>query len=398
MTLEIAEHYSCVGQLIQSSETISPLARVSEVADRFFACPELEALALVEDYRPCGLAIRDKILGILFNRFGFELFGRDPIREIADPEPMVVQEDMAIEQALSQAMSRPYQDIYDEIVVVDGWGRFKGILSVKQMVIEQGNAFAQSVVQRELALARAGEMQKITDIKSQFIAHVTHELRSPVNAIVGLTEIMGLALDKGKMDALPEKLTHMSSCAANLRTIITNILDLSKIEAGRMEVSSEPFDLVDLLQETAATTRILLGDKPVAVEVVCAQEHLEVETDEVKLRQVLINLLSNAAKFTERGKILVTGRLEAGGLLISVEDTGIGIRGEDLEKLFTAFAQVEEAQTKKYQGTGLGLTITRQMLQLLGGQITVSSIYGRGTVFTIQLPPATSHMGKVANQ
>jgi signal transduction histidine kinase len=387
-----------VGALITSRETIPPAMRIAEVADRFFVVRELEALALVEDGRPCGLATRGKIFAILFRRFGFELYGRYPITEIADRQPLTVGEEEPLDGVLDRAMRRNFEDIYDEIVVVDGEGRFKGLLSVKRLVVEQGNVLAQSLAQREMALAKAREMKKVTDLKSQFIAHVTHELRSPVNAIIGLSELMKLGLAKGELAQSREKLALLASSAVNLRAIITNILDLSKIEAGRMEVVAETFDLAALVREVAETTRVLLGDKPVAVEVEAPSEPLPFESDPIKVRQVLVNLTSNAAKFTERGEIrLVLEKLED-GIRLAVRDTGVGIREADLEKLFTAFSQLEEAKTRRHEGTGLGLTITRQMVGLLGGRVHVESLFGRGTTFAVVLPAAIPQHERAANE
>ena len=281
---------------------------------------------------------------------------------------------------------------------VDAEGRFRGLLSVKRLVVEQGNVLAQSLAQREMALAKAREMKKVTDLKSQFIAHVTHELRSPVNAILGLSELMKLALERGEEGQAREKLALLAASAVGLRAIITNILDLSKIEAGKMEVVAESFDLATLLREVAVTTRVLLGDKPVAVEVEAPEEPFPFASDPIKVRQVLVNLTSNAAKFTERGEIRLTLEKQTDGIRLAVSDTGVGIREADLEKLFTAFSQLEDARTRRHEGTGLGLTITRQMVGLLGGRIRVDSTYGRGTTFTVLLPAAIPQNERAANE
>ena len=372
--------------LISSREQVPPTIRVERVADRFFAEQDLEALALVEEGRPCGLATRSKVMSILFNRFGFELFGRDPILEIADREPLTVGEEESLEIVLDKAMRREFRDIYDEIVVVDEAGRFKGLLSVKRLVVEQGNALTQSMVQKEVALAKAREMKKVTDMKSRFIAHVTHELRSPVNAIIGLSELMQLAVEGGKTQQLPEKLSLLSSSAVNLRALITNILDLSKIEAGRMDIIVEEFDLIALLREVAETARILLGEKPVVLEVDAGPEPQLIHSDRVKVRQILTNLSSNAAKFTEAGRIAVSLKRRENGFELAVSDTGSGIRKGDLGRLFTSFTQLEDAKTRRHEGTGLGLAITRELVSLLEGRITVASTYGEGTTFTVHLP------------
>jgi signal transduction histidine kinase len=161
---------------------------------------------------------------------------------------------------------------------------------------------------------------------------------------------------------------------------------LSKIEAGKMEVIYECFNLTEVLREVGETTRVLLGNKPVDVEVISGAGNHFVVLDPIKVRQILMNLMSNAAKFTDRGSIVLSLSAEKERIRISVSDTGIGIREQDLDKLFKAFSQLEDAKTKKHEGTGLGLTITKNLLDLLGGDIKVSSRFGVGTTFEVYLP------------
>ncbi|HAD03770.1 MAG: hypothetical protein A2005_05445 [Desulfuromonadales bacterium GWC2_61_20] len=377
-----------VGELIASAETVDPGERVAQVADRFIAAPHLEAMTVLSDDGVLGLVTRGKLFQLLFHRFGMELFGKDAISDVADRHPLIVDAREPLDEVLRQAMERRFEDIYDEIVVIGEDGRFLGLLSVKHLVVEQGNVLAQSLVHREVALTREQEMKRLSEVKGQFITHVTHELRSPVNAILGLTELMQMSLTAGRVEPLQEKLVLMNASATSLRAIITNILDLSKIESGRMEVYNETFDLAPLLQEVVDTTRILLGERPVTVRHDC--HPLVIVSDAVKLRQILVNLTSNAAKFTEKGEIVVRAAATPDGLQITVSDSGIGIRQEDLDRLFVAFSQIEDAKTRRFEGTGIGLTITRQLTQLLGGHVEVTSIYGEGSTFAVHFPPTTS--------
>ena len=200
--------------------------------------------------------------------------------------------------------------------------------------------------------------------------------------------MMKISCEKGYLNQVTDRLSLLMSSAANLRAIVTNILDLSKIEAGKMELIRDRFDVVKILREVAETTRLLLGNKPVRVEVIIHDGPILIESDPVKVRQVAMNLMSNAAKFTDRGTIELRAEVRDTMLILTVRDTGIGIRNEDIESLFTAFHQLEDAMTKRYEGTGLGLTITRNLLNLLGGNITVSSRFGEGSTFTVSLPLA----------
>ncbi len=383
---------SVVGKLITSNKYISPDVPVKDVTDRFFQDSNIEALALVKDKNVEGLITRPKLFLTVFKRYGFEVYGKKPISAIADTSPLVFNERERLDIAMDRALERPSHDIYDDIIVVDDDGRYKGLLSVKQMVVQQSNVLANSIMQKELVHAKAKELEKMSEMKSQFIAHVTHELRSPVNAIIMLTELLKVSHEKGAIGQMKDRLALMMSSATNLRTIVTNILDLSKIEAGKMEVLNEYFDMGALLREVAENTRVLLGNKPVSVQVVAHDGPLFFLSDPIKVRQILINLTSNAAKFTDNGVIILYLFNGADKLRISVSDTGPGIREEDLEKLFTAFSQLEDTMTKRHEGTGLGLSICKNLTDILGGSISVSSIFGKGTTFEVSLPlkPAAS--------
>lgn len=377
---------SPIGRLITSREWLPPSAITNQVADKFFHSNQLDAIALVENERPAALVTRPKFLFNLFRRFGFELYGKKPVIQIADTKPLIMHEHERLENAIDKALSRPDRDIYDEIVVVDGDGLYKGLLSVKQMIIHQSNALANSIVQKEMAREKAKELEKVNQVKSQFIAHVTHELRSPVNTIIGLSELLKRSSEKGEIDKLKDRLSVLMSSAAHLRTVITNILDLSKIEAGKMDVILESFDVMPILRDVVETTRILIGNNPVDVEVATHDGPVFIVSDPVKVRQILINLMSNAAKFTEKGRITLALTTGEKMIKLSVKDTGIGIKEADLDKLFVAFSQLEDAKTKSHEGTGLGLTITKNLVNLLGGGISLSSRFGEGTTFEVRLP------------
>ncbi|TWJ16870.1 sensor histidine kinase [Geobacter argillaceus] len=375
-----------VGELIASSDRVTPQTIVSEVSDRLFSSPNLEALAVVDGVMPRGLITRTKLFFTLSRRYGNELFAREPIITIADTSPLIVSDNELLDEVIEKAFARSPQNIYDEIIVAKADGTYVGLLSVKRLVLEQSNALSRSILQEEMATTRAKELERINQVKAQFLANVTHELRSPVNAIIGLAELLRLAADKGSMEQVQERLSFMISTATNLRAVITNILDLSKIEAGRMEVAHQTVEVGSLLHEIAETTRVLIGEKPVTVRVLAPAEPVIVCTDAIKLRQIVTNLTSNAAKFTERGSIEMCLDILEERVVIQIRDTGIGIREEDLQLIFSAFGQVEDATTKTHEGTGLGLTISKNIAKLLGGCISVTSSYGNGSTFSLSMP------------
>jgi signal transduction histidine kinase len=238
---------------------------------------------------------------------------------------------------------------------------------------------------RDLAL-------QATEAKSQFLASMSHELRTPMNAIIGFTR---LVMRRSK-DVLPAQqygnLEKILASANHLLALLNDVLDLSKIEAGKMAVLSEAFEVAALIGEVRATIQPLIAKNGNTLVVECAPDLGAMTSDQTKLRQNLFNLLSNAAKFTQAGTItLAARRLSRDGqdwLEFKVADTGIGMTKEQLGKLFEAFSQAEASTARDYGGTGLGLAITRRYCRLLGGDVTVESTPGAGSTFTIQLPAA----------
>ncbi len=380
------EHFPTLGEVASRPAPIHPQTLVKLVSDEFFHNATLDAVAVVEHDVPIGLVTRTKFLATVFRQFGWELYGRKPITSIPLDDPLVLPATERLDSALAMALERPQANVYDEIVVVDDDGRYAGLLSVKQMVLQQSHSLGNILIQKELAHERARELEEVTRIKSQFLANVTHELRSPVNAIIELAELMRMAAENGYVGQVRDRLSLLMQSATNLRSVITNMLDLSKIEAGRMRVIVEEFDVAPVLQEIADTTRVLLGGRPVEVIVSTERSAAMMTSDPVKLRQLLLNLASNAAKFTEEGRIVIQQTSTDTTIVVAVSDTGSGIRAEDLDKLFIAFNQLEDAHTRRHAGTGLGLTITRELAQLLGGHVEVESVYGAGTTFTAHIP------------
>lgn len=398
MTYDSPQKMPKIGDMLSYGEAISPDTLVADLAERFYNELDLDALPIVKNGYPYGLATRSKILTTLAIRFGYALYGKKPISVIADMNPMIVHIDEPLNTVLNKAMARDFNDIYDEILVVGDDDKYVGRLSVKRLVVEQGNHLASSIAQRELAIAKAKEMEKLDAVKTSFMAHITHELRSPIGAIIGFAELLQMRYKKEMLEDVPKYLSLLSSNAQNLAAIVNNILDLSKIEAGRMEVHSEKFCLCELLGEVHETCKILAGDKPLQIEVDCSctDSKLEIYADKVKTRQILLNLASNAVKYSDRGIIVISAEI-TDELHMAVKDTGIGIKKENLQRLFTAFDQLEDAKTRRFEGTGLGLTITRQLIQLLGGTINVESTYGVGSRFDVFLPCTVNPRLEVAS-
>jgi signal transduction histidine kinase len=219
---------------------------------------------------------------------------------------------------------------------------------------------------------------------------MSHELRTPLNAIIGYSEMLQEEAEElGQEGFLPD-LGHIHVAGKHLLGLINDILDLSKIEAGKMEVFLETFDIPIVIRDVVATIRPLLEKNANTLHVKCTDDLGTMHADLTKVRQALFNLLSNACKFTEQGTITLDVAREAANdgpwISMRVSDTGIGMTPEQLGKLFEAFSQAEASTMRRYGGTGLGLAISRKFCQIMGGNITVDSTFGQGSTFTIRLP------------
>ncbi|MCA9659209.1 MAG: response regulator, partial [Myxococcales bacterium] len=225
---------------------------------------------------------------------------------------------------------------------------------------------------------------------SPFLANMSHELRTPLNAIIGYSELIRDELDTHEYDDASADLRHVESSARHLLNLIQDTLDLSKIEAGKMELTVETFDAGELLRSIAAAVEPMIRERGNDLVVALSDDIGDYTGDRTKFRQIFYNLLSNAAKFTDHGTIRLRAKLvDHGGtpcLLADVSDTGIGIPASKLPVIFGAFNQAEETTTRHYGGTGLGLTISRHYAEMMGGELSVDSIVHVGSTFTVRLP------------
>ena len=243
--------------------------------------------------------------------------------------------------------------------------------------------------QRELAVARDQALEA-TRAKSEFLANMSHELRTPLNAIIGYSEMLQeQAEDLGQEEFTPD-LQKINSAGKHLLELINEVLDLSKIEAGKMELYLEKFELSKMVKDVVAVVHPLVEKNSNTLEVSCEESVGTMRADLTKVRQNLLNLLSNACKFTEGGKISldVSRSAERGRdwIRFKVADTGVGITPEQMDKLFKPFSQADSSTARRYGGTGLGLAVSRNFSQMMGGDITVESQAGKGSTFTITLP------------
>ncbi len=222
--------------------------------------------------------------------------------------------------------------------------------------------------------------------KSNFLANMSHEIRTPMNAIIGMDEMI---LRESKDPSISKYALDIRSASKTLLSIINDILDLSKIESGKMEIIPIEYDSASVFYDVTNMTKGKAEDKGLAFEVnVDNDTPVRLFGDEIRIRQVMLNIINNAIKYTEKGSVKVNISYDRDQeiLLVSVSDTGIGIKPEDIDKLYNLFQRLEETKNRSIEGTGLGLNITKQLVEMMGGQIFVESIYGEGSTFNVEVP------------
>jgi len=236
---------------------------------------------------------------------------------------------------------------------------------------------------------KSRQLAEASERKSQFLASMSHELRTPLNAIIGLTEMMVSNAAQFGTEKAQEPLQRVNRAGKHLLSLINEVLDLSKIEAGKLELSPETVNVAPLVDEVIGTARQLAEQNKNRLVAECQENLGPLTVDPMRLRQILLNLLSNACKFTKEGQVALRVHKVADGrdwVELAVADSGIGMTAEQQAKLFQDFAQAESLTARRYGGTGLGLAISRKLARMMGGDVTVTSEPGKGSVFTVRLP------------
>ena len=407
------------GQLNCHAAVIEGQLRASIVADRFEQQADLPGIIVLREGSLLGIIPRARFLERLSHKFWPELFLPRPVSQVGEvlrPDPLVLTEDTEIAEASSAALQRPGDAVFEPIVVHRRDGSYE-LLDIHTLMVEQTRLleFFNQQAQSDRATAEAANQSK-----SQFLANMSHEIRTPLTAIIGFSEEL---LDPVlPYDQRREAIELIVRNGKHLLHLVNEILDLSKIEAGRLEVEHVPVNVREVLDDVLAALRIRAREKELDLRVEYQTAIPDqIASDPTRVRQILMNLIGNALKFTEQGGVTVSVRMpqdvaslklatHGTTIFFDVADTGIGIEPSSIRQLFQPFTQADVTTTRRFGGTGLGLTISRRLSELLGGDLTVSSKMGVGSTFTVSIatgplrdaqlldqPTTTSESSRVAS-
>ncbi|MGD9158189.1 MAG: ATP-binding protein [Desulfobacteraceae bacterium] len=442
-------HLASVGALVSEVEVTGPKRSVKEIKKYFDGDEPIKAVVIIEDEKPVGLVMNIHLDRILSQRFGVALYYDKPIKKIMDETLLIVDCDTSIEKAADLAMRREKSKLFDHIIVTRK-GKLSGIVAVRDILNamiekQKENADEMSQINKQLhqeiedrlkiendlikfnreledrVAIRTAEIRQSNEklkkaaeaadaanqAKSDFLANMSHELRTPLNHIIGFTEIV-LEQHFGVInEKQAEYLSDVLSSSNHLLSLINDILDLSKVEAGKLELNKSEIDLQNLLENSLTMIKEKAQKHNIRLSTRFDKIPMTIEGDARKLKQILYNLLSNSVKFTpDGGNICLSARgcidnisseLENSDTLpqnfsdnlleISVKDSGIGLKEEDRERIFQPFEQADKARNRKFQGTGLGLSLTKKLVELHRGHIWVESNgEGAGSDFKFIIP------------
>ncbi len=388
-------------ELARHIEPLHPDTSSEAARHAFAADSTLYTIPIVETSgAPVGLLNRFRFLEDLSQPFGHALSTNRTVGRYMGAEPLVVDENTPIERLASLLMGHDGHYLFDGFIVTSR-GKYAAVgtgvdvmRALNTKLVERTQFLEMELLEHsraknELVLAKAAA-EEASIAKSTFLANMSHELRTPLNAIIGYSEMLIEDAEELGAAHMVADLGRVVGAGRHLLALITGVLDLSKIEAGRMELDPDSFEAAEAVQSAVDTSQALAAARRNVLSVDNVANLGPVHTDRTKLQQVLLNLVGNACKFTQDGKVHVSARREAGSngdwLVVDVVDSGIGMTPDQMAGLFREFTQADAATTRRYGGTGLGLAISRRLCHLMGGTLTVESEIGVGSTFTVRIP------------
>ncbi|THB68018.1 MAG: hypothetical protein D6E12_07395 [Desulfovibrio sp.] len=406
-----------IRDLVEPVPYVGPSTIVQDVKDHLGGDNPANSVVVVNGNRPVGLIMSLHLGHILSREFGAAVYEKRPVDQVMDPEPLIVEGDALVEMVANKSMQRQVAKIFDHIIVTQK-GVLEGIVSVpsilKALADLQANRHQSALaVNKKLKLAKSktdsmnralrnafDRLQEVDKMKTDFLSMVSHELRTPLTSVLGFGEIAQMKL---KEEIIPKltveqqaaiKAAHtvesnieiILSESERLTALVNDVLDIAKLEAGKIEWKKRPLNINDVVDRAVSATKALFRNKGVKVVLELAQDLPPINGDMDRLIQVVINLLSNAHKFTPRGAVTCRTSIRDNAIEVRIIDTGQGISKENQEQVFNKFRQVGDPLTDKPTGTGLGLPICKQIIQSHDGIIGVDSELGKGSEFWFALP------------
>jgi signal transduction histidine kinase len=361
----------------------------SEVARLFERNHTLPGVIVMNKKRFRGMVARNQFFQRLGRLFGIEVYSTRPITAFLDSlptPPLQVPLETTIQNAAIICLARPAEYVYDPFIITikDQPPRLIDFLA---LILKQTELLTAAQIE---AHAQRAAAVSASNAKSDFLANMSHELRTPLTAIIGYGEILMEDMKVGQVEEAVPRLESIVKSGLHLLEMINGILDLAKIEARKMDLFLTTFSLPDFILEITSLALPLMKKNGNEFQVVADPALTEMHSDEAKLRQSLTNLLGNAAKFTSQGRVTLDIQKEAredgDWIVFQISDTGIGMSEEQMTRLFESFYQADSSISRRYGGTGLGLSLSRQFCEMLGGNLTAKSAVNQGTTFTMKVP------------
>ena len=361
----------------------------SEVARLLELNHSLPGVIVMNGKQLVGVVSRNQFFQRLGRLFGIEVYSSRPITSYLDSlptPPLQLPVETTIQNAAIFCLARPVENVYDPFVVTE---KDKPPRLVDSLALIMKQTELLTAAQIEAHAQRAAAVAA-SNAKSDFLANMSHELRTPLTAIIGYGEIVMEDVKSGQLNEAVPRLENIVKAGLHLLEMINGILDLAKIEAGKMELFLTTFSLPDFIKEITSIVMPLMHKNRNEFTITSDPSIVEMHSDDAKLRQSLTNLLGNAAKFTGRGRVTLDIKKErdedGDWVVFQVSDTGIGISETQLTRLFESFYQADSSISRRYGGTGLGLSLSKRFSEMLGGTLTVQSVVNQGTTFTLRVP------------